>query len=235
MANESDVPSEDSVSGSEEIEQRTAEAVRDVLNSADSDSETTVRDRVRLLVIELLQGRIGNSESIRTVVNGVIEAGADIIRKSAPPDPENAMKSVIDGVATGVESVAQAAGYAWQEAKGRGERFAKEDLDRVTKDLDSITRLFSETVSHATRRLAEESGIAAQELKTHAQRAVDAVQPVISGTLDAIRRDPIQTAADTTNSTIRGGRLLAGTFLEAVSGALAGAAEILKPGQGDQR
>lgn len=208
------------------VSEQTAEAVREALSSGEN-----IQERVQSIVVDLFRGRAGAEQSLRAAVNGMLDTAAEVVRGSAPTGAENVLKGVIDGVASGVEKVAQAAGYAYQEARGRGERFAREDLDRVTKDLDSISQLLVETVSYASDRFAFESGSAVRELRAHAQRATDAVQPVISGVLDAIRRDPVQAASEAAGTTVRGSRLLAGAFLEAVSGVLSGAADLLKPDQ----
>lgn len=207
----------------EDLKQRADAAISEVIASGGD-----VKERVRSLVVELFRGRMTPKDSIQNAAAVVFETATDVVRRSVPENPEHVLRSVIDGVASGVESMAQATEYAVKEARGRGERFVAEDLDRVTKDLDTLRKMFLETVTHMTDRFTSESGVAARELKAHAARAFDSVQPVVTNSIEALKQNPVGTAAEAGNATVRGGRLLAGSLLEAVSGALAGAAEILK-------
>ena len=66
-------------------------------------------------------------------------------------------------------------------------------------------------------------------MKAHAERTVSAASPVVTSSLEALAKHPVQTAGEAASTALRGGQLTAGALLSAVSGALAGAAELLDP------
>ena len=125
--------------------------------------------------------------------------------------------------------MAQSAGYAVEEARARGERFAGEDLDFAKQNLKTAGEMLTETLRYAAERATFESRTAAAELRAHAERAVDAVKPTVSSTVEALRDAPVQLASEATTTAVKGGRLAAGALLNAMSGMLAGAADLLDP------
>ncbi len=68
-----------------------------------------------------------------------------------------------------------------------------------------------------------------KDLKTHAERAVSSVTPSIKSSIEAVAAHPIQTASEAASTAVRGGQLTAGALLNAMSGLLAGAADLLDP------
>lgn len=56
-----------------------------------------------------------------------------------------------------------------------------------------------------------------------------AAKPVVASSLEALAKHPIQTAGEAAGTALRGSQLTAGALLSFVSGALAGAAELLDP------
>ena len=201
-----------------------ADAVQEVVESG-----RDVKERVQAIFVNLFRGAKGSNESLRTAVQSVYETAADVVSRSAPQEPNSVLRGVIDGIASGVQTIAQSTQYAIQEATARGQRFAGEDLDYAAKNLNSAADVLVDTVRYASERLGSELGTGARELKTHAERAAETARPAIAATLDAIARHPVQTAQEAASTTLRGGRLATGAFLGALSGVLAGAAEMLDP------
>lgn len=218
----------------ESAEPRSQEHVQHAVRSA-LESGEDIRERVRRLVVDLARGARGPGETAREAVRSVWDASTNVARRSAPETRDGIMRDVIDGIVRGVETIAQATTYAVREAGGRGERFAREDLDIAAKDLETIGEVFVETVTHASDRLGTELGSGARELKGHAERAVAAVRPALGEAARAIRKDPAHAVTEAATTAVRGSRLAVGALLGAVSGALAGAAELLEPGRSEER
>ncbi len=211
-------------------QQAVEETVREAVESGPD-----VRERVKAIVIDLFTRAKESSASAEAVVRQVYDTATDVVKRSAPENPDSVLREVIDGVAAGVQTVAQSTKYAFQEASDRGQRFASADLEYAKKNMKAAADILTDTVRYASERAGAEIGSGARELKTHAERAAEAVRPVVTATLDAITRHPVQTATEAAGTTIRGGRLAAGAFLSAVSGILAGAAEILDPDKGGKK
>lgn len=201
-----------------------SDSIREVIESGKD-----VAENVRSMVVGLLQQPSGPVDSVRSSVNEIMKTAEDVVRRAAPEDADSVLRKVIDGVASGVQTVAQTTGYAVQEARARGERFANDDMDFAARNLKAAGDMLMETLKYATERASFESKTAASELKTHAERAVEAVKPTVVSTVDALRDSPVQLASEASGAVVRSGRLAAGALLSAVSGMLAGAAEMLDP------
>jgi len=201
-----------------------SEAIREAVESGKD-----VRDRVRDVVVSLFRSSEATTASARAAVSGIVQSATEIVKRSAPDNPESVLRNVIDGVTSGLSTVAQSTQYAVQEATDRGQRFANQDLDRAKKDLSGISDILMDTVKYFTNRVTEEAGTAAKELKTHAERSAAAVAPVLKSSVDAVTKHPVQTAGEAAETVLRTAQLTAGALLGAMSGLLAGAADALDP------
>jgi hypothetical protein len=193
------------------------------------ESGKDVRDRVRDVVVSLFRSSEATTASARAAVSGIVQSATEIVKRSAPDNPESVLRNVIDGVTSGLSIVAQSTQYAVQEATARGQRFASQDLDRAKKDLSGISDILMDTVKYFTNRVTEEAGTAAKELRTHAERSAAAVTPVLKSSVDAVTGHPVQTAGEAAETVLRTAQLTAGALLGAMSGLLAGAADALDP------
>lgn len=212
------------------VGQGAADAVREILESG-----SDVRERVRALVVDLFRGEQTAGTAARSAIQGIYDTAADVVRRSAPAQPDSVLRPVIDGVVSGLQAVAQSTQYALQEAAARGQRFSGDDLDYAARNVNAAGDALVDTVRYASERFGAELGAGTRELKIHAERAVETVRPAISASLEAITQHPLQTATEAAGSTLRGGRLAAGAFLGALSGVLAGAAELLDPQKGNKQ
>ena len=201
-----------------------SEAIREAVESGKD-----VRDRVRDVVVSLFRSSEATTASARAAVSGIVQSATEIVKRSAPDNPESVLRNVIDGVTSGLSTVAQSTQYAVQEATDRGQRFANQDLDRAKKDLSGISDILMDTVKYFTNRVTEEAGTAAKELKTHAERSAAAVTPVLKSSVDAVTKHPVQTAGEAAETVLRTAQLTAGALLGAMSGLLSGAADALDP------
>ena len=193
------------------------------------ESGKDVRDRVRDVVVSLFRSSEATTASARAAVSGIVLSATEIVKRSAPDNPESVLRNVIDGVTSGLSIVAQSTQYAVQEATARGQRFASQDLDRAKKDLSGISDILMDTVKYFANRVTEEAGTAAKELRTHAERSAAAVTPVLKSSVDAVTGHPVQTAGEAAETVLRTAQLTAGALLGAMSGLLAGAADALDP------
>lgn len=204
--------------------QPVSEAVRDAV---ESDRDTA--DQVRQIVVDLFSGKRSPVTSARDAIHGMLETVSEIANRSAPDKAESAVKNVIDGIGTGLKSVAQTTQDAVQDATARGQRFAAEDVERAKKDLSSIGEILVDTAKYFAGRVSSETGSVYQNAKSHAEKTMAAAKPVVASSLEALAKHPIQTAGDAAGTALRGSQLTAGALLSFVSGALAGAAELLDP------
>lgn len=204
--------------------QPVSDAVRHAVESGQD-----IAGEVRKIVVDLFRGKEGTIASARKAIQGMVETATEVANRAVPDKADSALRNVIDGIGSGLKSVAQTTQYAVQEATDRGQRFATEDVERAKKDLTSIGEILVDTVKYFSDRVSTETGSAVKELKTHAERTMAAAKPVVSSSLEAITKHPIQTAGEAAGTAVRGSQLTAGALLSFVSGALAGAAELIDP------
>jgi hypothetical protein len=201
-----------------------SEVIREAIESG-----RDVADRVRDVVVSLFRGTEHTAASARAAVSGIVQTASEIVQRSAPSNPDSVLKDVIDGVSTGLKSVAQSTQYAIQEATSRGQRFASEDLDRARRDLNGISDILMDTVKYFASRFSDETRTTMRDLKTHAERAAGNVTPAVKSTIDAITRHPVQAAGEAASTALRGGQLTAGALLGAMSSMLGSAADLMDP------
>jgi len=206
----------------------TAQPVSDAIREAVESSRDTA-DQVRQIVVDLFSGKRSPVTSARDAIHGMLETVSEIANRSAPDKAESVVKNVIDGIGTGLKSVAQTTQDAVQDATARGQRFATEDVERAKQDLSSIGEILVDTAKYFAGRVSAETGSAFQSAKSHAEQTMAAAKPLVASSLEALAKHPIQTAGDAAGTALRGGQLTAGALLSFVSGALAGAAELLDP------
>ncbi len=113
--------------------QPVAQAVREAVASGKD-----ISGEVRQIVVDLFRGKQSTVASARKAILGMVETAAEVADRAAPAEAESALRNVIEGIGTGLKSVAQSTQYAVQEATDRGQRFATEDVERAKKDLNSI-------------------------------------------------------------------------------------------------
>lgn len=206
----------------------TPQPVTDAIREA-VESGQDIAGEVRKIVVDLFRGNEGTVASARKAIRGMMETASEVANRATPDKADSVLKNVIDGIGTGLKSVAQTTQYAVQEATDRGQRFATEDVERAKKDLSSIGEILVDTVKYFSDRVSTEASSAVKELKTHAERTMAAAKPVVTSSLEAITKHPIQTAGEAAGTAVRGSQLTAGALLSFVSGALAGAAELIDP------
>jgi len=206
----------------------TVQPVSDAIREAVESSRDTA-DQVRQIVVDLFSGKRSPVTSARDAIHGMLETVSEIANRSAPDKAESVVKNVIDGIGTGLKSVAQTTQDAVQDATARGQRFATEDVERAKQDLSSIGEILVDTAKYFAGRVSAETGSAFQSAKSHAEQTMAAAKPLVASSLEALAKHPIQTAGDAAGTALRGGQLTAGALLSFVSGALAGAAELLDP------
>ena len=197
--------------------QPVAQAVREAVASGKD-----ISGEVRQIVVDLFRGKQSTVASARKAILGMVETAAEVADRAAPAEAESALRNVIEGIGTGLKSVAQSTQYAVQEATDRGQRFAAEDIERAKKDLNSIGEILVDTVKYFSERVSTETGSAVKDLRTHAERTMAAAKPVVMTSLEALAKHPIQTAGEAAGTAVRGSQLTAGALLSFVSGALAG-------------
>ena len=102
--------------GNNDATRPAAEAVREAV-----ESNRDTADQVRQIVVDLFSGKRSPVTSARDAIHGMLETASEIANRSAPEKAESVVKNVIDGIGTGLKSVAQTTQDAVQDATARGQ------------------------------------------------------------------------------------------------------------------
>lgn len=190
-----------------------------------------VRERIRTIIVDQVgAGRFGISaigEITRAVVDGVSEAVSEL----APEDRESVLRQVVDGVGDAFSATAQATQLTLEEAQSRGERFAQEDVRGAIRQLADLQRLYMDTVLDTLERARIEASGQMRDFIEHARRANQRVQPSIQEALHAATEHPIKFAGEAAATGLKAVPQAAGMLLQAMSGVLQGAGELLMEGR----
>lgn len=199
------------------------------VREATSGERDEIRERIRVLMEDLARGEEKLAAGLGRMAREVYKAAADAVERSVPDNADSVLREVLDGIGDGVQKAAQATQYAVEEAIGRGESFAREDLERIRGDLDSLGQIMTDVVADTAERTHGELSRAFRDAVTHTERMVTSIRPSIDEALQAISRDPLGAASESASAAVGTTRRAAGTFFSVLAGMLEGTADALDP------
>lgn len=193
---------------------------------------TDVRTRVRDLVGRVAsEGRKTLSE-LSDEATDILRGAGEGVKDAAAEHRGEVLGEVIDGVSDGLSRAANATKLALEEAEGRGEQFAEEDLRRTVDDLKTLERMFVDSV----RNLAEGAGRSAwgevKDAAGHASRAAESMRPSIQGALEAAAGHPVKFAGEAATAGAAATRQAVGSLFQVMGGLIAGAGDVIR---GDEK
>jgi len=146
-------------------------------------------------------------------------------RSAAPPSPTGPLRQFVDGVGDGLGAAALALKLSVEEAARHGERFAREDLARMHRDLGTVLRDFEAAVA----KTLHGAWSTADDLLAHAKATLQRMQPGLQAALTALQDQPGELLRETTASGVRSARRAAGALFTALGERLRRAGERLHP------
>jgi hypothetical protein len=203
--------------------------IPDRVREATCGDRDEIRDRIRGLMEEMARGEEKLAAGLGRLAREVYRAAADAVERSAPDHADSVLREVLDGIGDGVQKTAQTTQYAVEEAMGRGESFAREDLERIRGDLDSLGQIMTEVVADTAERTQGELSRAFRDAVTHTERMVTSIRPSIDDAIEALSRDPVGAASQSASAAVGTTRRAAGAFFSVLAGMLEGTADALDP------
>ncbi|MDY7108122.1 MAG: DUF6781 family protein [Planctomycetota bacterium] len=187
-----------------------------------------VRQRVRRAVVETVRERRLPMNRVQDLAGQMLGGAIEGARSVAPERRDSVLRETIDGLADGVEATATATRLALEEARGRAETFAQNDVARTVEDLQTLERMFVDVVSERARQAGGRAAEGVKELVDHARRAGGRIGRQAQTALTAAARHPAQFAQEAGSAGAKAAPRAAGALLESMSGLLQGAADLLK-------
>lgn len=194
-----------------------------------------VRERVRRMVVDTVRNREVGLGAMADVTREVVDGAVQGVRNLTPQERDSVLRQVVDGVSDAFTSTAQATQLALEEAQGRGERFAKEDVQQAVKHLTELQKVFTDTVLKTLEQARVELSEQSKDFIEHARRANERAQPSIESALHAATHHPVKLASETATAAMTAAPKAAGMLLHAMSGVLQGAGDLLAEGRGKEK
>lgn len=189
---------------------------------------TDVRERVRDLVNKVAgQGRKTLSE-LTDETTEILRGAGEGVKSAASSERGEVLGEVIDGVSDGLSRAANATKLALEEAEGRGEQFAEEDLQRTIDDLKTLERMFVDAVSNLAQSASRTAWGEMKDAAAHATRAAESMRPSIEDALQAAASHPVKLAGEAASAGAAATRQAVGSLFQVVGGLLAGAGDVIR-------
>lgn len=195
----------------------------DVKNVADSDD---VREKVRQVTLKALSERELDKDRIADIVKIVVEGITDGIGETST-NLKPQLKASMAGIDDALSKSAVAAKLASEEALGRAEQFAQNDIKKALEDFKGLEESFIDTINTVAKGSSSLVATALNEISDHlkhsgtqsGKEAADAVSSLSHTLLDA--------GKGTVNELANATQLASGQFTKIASGILSGMADAI--------
>lgn len=199
--------------------------------SDESASAGDVRRRISDLVAgaAATPGRLaeGGASAIQRVAQEVLEGASSGAHKLSEERQGSVMAETLEGLGEGLGKAAHATQLALEEARSRGESFAKDDVKAAIDDLRAIEDMLRDSGSRFARAAGKNVAGGAEDLAEHSQRVFEAIRPAVEGALREAMRHPVSFAGDAAATGVDAARLGVGALFDAAGGLLSSAGEAL--------
>lgn len=175
-----------------------------------------VRGRIASVVGRAVRDLRRAQHGLRDVAAAVARGAADGARRATQASERGVLRAVVDGLADGIARAALAAKLAIDEAGGQGRRFAREDLDRLTRELADVVDDIQAAFANAFAAAKDVAAGEADDLRRHVTVAVAVLGPALAAALDTVRRNPAGLAGDVARAGMEASREAAGALFEAM-------------------
>ena len=185
-----------------------------------------IREKVRAITLKALSERQLDKENINSVVKSVIEGVTEGLGESSEKlKPQ--LQASMSGIDDALGKSAIAAKLATEEAIGRAEQFAENDLKKAMDDFKGLEDSFIDTINTVAKNSGSLASNALGEIAEHfkntgtasGKEAVDAVSSLSKSLLDA-GKDTVSELSTATHSAT-------GHFANIASGILSGMADAI--------
>ena len=171
----------------------------------------------------------GTAEGLLGLARTVAEGAARAAGEALPDKSESPLRQVVDGLADGLRTTAEAVELTVRESRAEGRRFAHEDVRRTQDDLASLAGKFASTVADFAYASTVEAAATAAAVRDHAARAISSTRPSFEAATRALVAEAGQVGAEATKAGSAAARAATGVFFREVGARLARLGESIKP------
>ncbi|NRA56504.1 MAG: hypothetical protein HRU13_00040 [Phycisphaerales bacterium] len=198
-----------------------------------------VRQRISELVAgaAATPGRIaeGGISAVQRVAQDVLEGASAGAKRLSEERRGSVMAETLEGLGEGLGKAAHATQLALEEARSRGEHFAKDDVKAAIDDLRAIEDLLRDSASRLGSAAGKNVAGGGEDLARHATSVFEAIRPAVEGALREAMRHPVATAADAAATGVDAARLGVGALFDAAGGLLSSAGDAIAGKKRDEK
>lgn len=165
----------------------------------------------------------GGASAVQRVAREVLEGASRGAHALSDERKDSVMAETLEGLGEGLGKAAHATQLALEEARARGENFAKDDVKAAIEDLRAVEDLLMDSASRLAHAAGSNAKGAASDLSSHAGRVFEGIRPAVEGALREAMRHPVATAGDAAATTVDAARLGVGALFDAAGSMLKGA------------
>lgn len=165
----------------------------------------------------------GGASAVQRVAREVLEGASRGAHALSDERKGSVMAETLEGLGEGLGKAAHATQLALEEARARGENFAKDDVKAAIEDLRAVEDLLMDSASRLAHAAGSNAKGAAGDLSSHAGRVFEGIRPAVEGALREAMRHPVATAGDAAATTVDAARLGVGALFDVAGGLLKGA------------
>ncbi len=169
----------------------------------------------------------GGASAVQRVTREVLEGASKGAHKLSDERKDSVMAETLEGLGEGLGKAAHATQLALEEARARGESFAKDDVKAAIDDLRVIEDLLKDSGARLAKAAGSNAKGAASDLTHHAGRVFESIRPAVEGALREAMRHPVTTATDAAATGVSAARLGLGALFDTAGGILTSAGDAI--------
>lgn len=171
----------------------------------------------------------GTAEGLLGLARAVAEGAARAAGDALPDQTGSPLRQVVDGLADGLRTTAEAVELTVRESRAEGRRFAHDDVRRTRDDLASLAGKFASTVADFAYASTVEAAAGAASIRDHAARAISSTRPSFEAAAHALVAEAGQVGSDAAKAGSAAARAATGVLFREVGARLTRLGESIKP------
>lgn len=148
-----------------------------------------VQEKVRQLTLRVISARSLDIETVRQTASAVLRGAQAAVQKDLQDSPARTqvardhLKQAVSGLDIALAQFAEAAKLTVEESAGRAQKYSGEDLKRARADLESLEKMFVDTLHSSASAARNAAGEILHDVAGHVRTQGSAVGAQLKDTL----------------------------------------------------
>ena len=200
----------------------TADAAKDAVASEN------IQEQIKNITLTALSERQLDKDNIKQVVSAVLQGVTEGVGDSAERMKPQ-FKEALSGIDSALSKSAIAAKLATEEAAGKVENFAKQDVKQAMEQMESLEDLFIDTVNTVASQSNKLASSALTELADHFKNSGTESGKEALEAVNSLKSLFLETGKGSIDELASATQTAGNQFAQIASGILSGMAEAVKP------